>query len=383
MDSVTTKGDIEVLEVQTSSDLMIFLKIPMDIYKDDPHWVPPLFSERKSFFDKEKHPFYRAAKTRLFVARKNGTYVGRIATCINFNHNEFHEEKTGFFGFFDVIEDYSVAEVLFRVALITIKGEGMEQMIGPANFSTNHEVGMLIEGYDHDPNVMCTYNYPYYNDFAEKFGFRKAKDLVGFLMEPTAALRRDPRMQRVADVLRRRARVNMRTLRMDRFDEEVDIINGVYNQAWSRNWGFVPMSEAEFKQSAQDFKQIVDPELVLIAEVDGRAIGFCMALPNVNQVLKYLNGRLFPFGLLKLFWHTKIKNKIDSVRLITFGLIPEYWKRGIDNLFYLDTFKACVERGYKWGELSWILEDNFPMVRAAELMGAQQYKRWRMYGLKV
>ncbi len=381
MDIITAKENIELLEVENSSDLNRFIKLPFSIYKDDPNWVPPLISERKEFFDKIKNPFFRAAKTRLFLARKNGEYVGRVATCINYNHNEYHQEKTGFFGFFDVIEDYEVARVLFKVALITLKAEGMEQMIGPASFSTNHEVGMLIEGYNFPPAVMMTYNKPYYNDFAEKFGLRKARDLLAFRIFQNTEM--DPRLIRISERIKAKEGIGLRTLNMKDYDAEVELINEIYNKAWSKNWGFVPMSKEEFRYTARDMKQIVDPDMVLIAEVRGKPVGFCLSLPNINQALKYTNGRLFPTGLIKLLWHTKIKNKVDSVRIITLGIIQEYQKRGIDTLFYLETFRVGPTRGYNWGEMSWILEDNFAMVRAAELMGTKVYKRYRMYGMRV
>lgn len=381
MDTVTTIDDISVLEVQNNSDLMHFIKFPFKVYKDDPNWVPHLISERKEFFDKARNPFYRAAKIRLFLARKNGKYVGRIATCINYNHNEYHQEKTGFFGFFDVIEEYEVAKVLFKVAMITIKAEGMNQMVGPVNFSTNHEIGMLIDGYDFPPAVMMTYNKPYYNDFAEQFGLRKAKDLLAFRIFHTAEF--DPRILRICEKIKSRDNIKLRTMNMKDFDNEVERMNEVYNRAWSKNWGFVPMSKDEFRHAARDMKQIVDPDMVFIAEIDGQPVGFSLSLPNINQALKYTNGRLFPTGLAKLLWHTKVKNKIDSIRIITMGVIPEYQKRGIDTLFYVETFNVSTGKGYKWGEMSWILEDNFAMVRASELMGGKVYKKYRIYGMRV
>lgn len=381
MDIVTTKGEIDLLEVEGASDLNEFIKVPFAIYKNDPHWVPPLISERKEFFDRRKNPFYRAAKTRLFLARKRGRYVGRIATCINFNHNEYHQEKVGFFGFFDVIDDYEIADLLFRVALITIKAEGMERMIGPANFSTNHEVGMLVDGYDSPPVIMMTYNKPYYNDFAERFGFKKVKDLVAYYIDQKADI--DPRLRRVADRVRTKEDVVFRSLNMKEFDAEVNRLNDVYNQAWSKNWGFVPMSNEEFRHMAKDMKQIVDPDLVFIAEVNGKPVGFSLTLPNINQALKYTNGHLFPTGLFKLLWHTKVKNKVDSIRIITMGIVPEYQKRGLDTLFYLETFDVGSAKGFQWGEMSWVLEDNVLMTRALEYMGGRPYKRYRMYGMQV
>ena len=381
MELTTNKGIIEVFEATKPADLDIFIKLPFRIYKDDPNWVAPLLSERKAFFDRRTNPFFRAAKTRYFVAVKDGSYVGRIATCVNFNHNEYHQEKVGFFGFFDVIDDYDVAEVLFKVALITIKAEKMEQIIGPANFSTNHEVGMLVEGYDSPPVLMMTYNKPYYNDFAERFGLKKVKDLVAFYIDRQAEI--DPRLISVCEKIKTRENVVFRTINMNDFDAELDRVNSIYNQAWSHNWGFVPMSAEEFRYTAKDMKKIVDPDLVFIAEVSGTPVGFSLTLPNINQALKYLNGRLFPTGLIKLLWHTKIKNKIDSARIITLGIIPEYQKRGIDTLFYIETFNVGSRKGYRWAEMGWVLEDNTMMCRAIEHLGGRPYKKYRMYGMRV
>ena len=269
----------------------------------------------------------------------------------------------------------------FYKAMITIKAEGMERMIGPANFSTNHEVGMLVEGYDSPPVVMMTYNKPYYNDMCEKFGLKKVKDLLAVHIDRQSEF--DPRLIRVAERIRNREGIVFRCLNMKDFDNEIEILNEVYNQAWEKNWGFVPMSKEEFRHMAKDMKQIVDPDLVFIAEVEGKAVGFILSLPNINQALKYTNGRLFPTGLAKLLWHTKVKNKVDSLRIVTMGIIPEYRKRGLDNLFYLETFKIRPTKGYYWGEMSWILEDNVMMLRAAENMGGKPYKRYRMYGMQV
>lgn len=381
MDTVTNKDNIDLLEVENSSDLNTFIKVPFDIYRDDPNWVPPLISERKDFFNKSKNPFFRSAKTRLFLARKDSKYVGRIAICVNYSYNEFHESNTGFFGFFDCIEDYDVAELLFKVALIKLKAEGVDTMLGPCNFSTNHEVGMLIEGYDMPPVVMMTYNKPYYNDFAEKFGLRKAKDLLA--MRIYADRDFDPRLVKMAERMKEREGVELRTIDMNRFDEEVELINELYNKAWAKNWGFVPLSKDEFRHIAKDIKQIIDPDIVLVAEVKGEAVGFSLTLPDINLALKFAKGRLFPTGLAKLLWHTKVKNKVDSVRIITLGILPEYQKRGIDTLMYLKTYEVANEKGYKYGEMSWVLEDNFAMVRAGELMGGVLYKKYRIYGMQV
>jgi GNAT superfamily N-acetyltransferase len=376
---VTT--DPELIEVETSANLDRFIKFPYKLYKNDPHWVPPLLSERRVFFDKRKNPFYRAAQTKLFLARRDGDIVGRIASCINHSHNAFHEEQTGFFGFFDVIDDYSVAQMLLKVVLITLKAEGMDQMIGPANFSTNHEVGFQVDGDDSPPTIMMPYNRPYQVAFVERFGMTKVRDLLAYKMESTD--RPTDRLVRIAEKIKGREGARIRCLNMRRFDEEVENINQVYNKAWARNWGFVPMSRDEFRHMAQDLKQIVDPDLVMIAEVNGNPVGFSLALPNINQALIHTNGRLFPFGLLKLLWHTKIRNTVNSIRILTMGIIPEYQKRGLDTVLMLETYNTGVGKGYKWGEMSWILDDNVLMQKAAEAAGGSLYKRYRMYRLRV
>ncbi|UCD17218.1 MAG: N-acetyltransferase [Candidatus Zixiibacteriota bacterium] len=368
--------DIEIIEVSSPKLLEKFITLPFKLYAGDPNWVPPLISERRQFFNRKKNPFYRAAKTRLFLARRGNNFVGRIATCINFNHIEFHGEQVGFFGFFDSLDDYDVASKLLKVAMITLKSEGMEKMRGPANFSTNHEIGFLIEGFDSPPVVMMTYNRPYLPKLAERFGLKKVMDLHAYLITDETPIAE--RQHNLVEKIKERYKIEIRTLDLSRFDEEIDLISRLYNQAWEHNWGFVPMPKEEFEYTGRQLRDIVDPSLVLIASVDGEPAGFSLALPDINKVLIGLNGRLFPFGLVRLLWDTRIKKKIDGIRLVTMGVIPKYQKRGIDSIFYVDTYLRGVSRGYKWAELSWILENNVLMNRAAESMGARLYKKYRL-----
>jgi GNAT superfamily N-acetyltransferase len=302
--------------------------------------------------------------------------VGRIATCINYRHNQFHEEQTGFFGFFDVPDDYDIARKLLKVAMITLKKEGMERMRGPANFSTNHEVGFLVDGFDIPPCVMMTYNKPYLPRLAEKFGLKKCMDLLAFIITKEQGI--DERINRVVEKLQQRSEIKLRSINMSDFDNEVRRLLQVYNAAWERNWGFVPMQEDEFFHQAKDLKQIVEPELVLIAEHKGEPVAFSLALPDINQALVHLNGRLFPLGLLKLLWHTKIVNKVKTVRMITMGVVPKFQKRGVDSMLYVETFKRAAAKGYTTAELSWTLETNDLMIRASKQMGAQPYKKYRI-----
>ncbi|MEW6015450.1 MAG: N-acetyltransferase [Candidatus Zixiibacteriota bacterium] len=372
---------IDVIEVETPQQLKSFIMLPFRLYKEEPNWVPPLISERKQFFDKSKNPFYRGAKTKLFLALKECEVVGRIATCVNFYHNEFHMEKVGFFGFFESIDDFEVASKLFKVAMITLKSEGMEKMRGPTNFSTNHEIGFLIEGFDKPPTVMNPYNKPYLPKLAEKFGLKKIMDLNAYLITRETPI--SDRQVALVNRIKERNKIQIRSVNLSKFDEEVRLINKIYNQAWERNWGFVPMPEDEFFYMAKELKQLVEEDLVMIAYVNGEPAAFSMAVPDINQVLIGLNGRLFPFGILKVIWNTKIRRKITGVRMLTMGVIPKFQKRGIDNIFYVDTYLKGVERGYHWAELSWILETNELMCRAAENMGAKLYKKYRLVEMPI
>ena len=374
-------NNVKVIEVESSKHQNEFIKFPFELYKDAPNWVAPLISERKEFFDKKKNPFFRVAKTKLFLAKKDGKVVGRIATCVNFQHNEFHMEKTGFFGFFDTIDDYEVASKLLKVAMITLKKEGMEAMRGPTNFSTNHEIGFLIEGFDKPPTIMNPWNYPYLPKLAEQFGLKKVMDLNAYLITHETPI--SERHLRVVEKIKKRSRITIRCMDYAKYDEEVKLINQIYNQAWEHNWGFVPMPKDEFFYLAKHLKQIVDPRMAFIAFVDDEPAAFCLAVPDINQALIKLNGRLFPTGLLKLLWHTKVSNKITGVRMLTMGVIKKFQKRGIDNMFFVETYLKGLEFEYEWAELSWILETNELMCRAAENMGAKLHKKYRLVEMPI
>ncbi len=367
---------ISIVEIESAARLNDFIDLPNRLYGNDPNYVTPLKSERLEFFDRDKNPFYRAAKTRLFLAERDGEIVGRIATCINFAHNEYHEEQTGFFGFFDCVDDVEVGSNLLKTAMIQLKRENMERMRGPMNFSTNHECGFLVEGFDSPPVVMMTYNPPYLPRLAEKFGLKKVMDLLAYKLTPDNPI--PERVQKVIEKLRKRAGVTIRNLNMSDFENEVQKVRQIYNEAWEHNWGFVPMTEDEFNHLSKGLKQIVEPELIFIAEHEGRPVGFLMAVPDVNQALIHLKGKLMPVGLFKLLWHTKVSNKIDGLRVITLGVVPEFRKRGLDSILYVDIYNRGIERGYRWAELSWILETNELMRSAIEQMGADLYKRYRI-----
>jgi GNAT superfamily N-acetyltransferase len=373
--------NVIVLPTETKRDLLEFIKFPWEVYKDDPNWVPPLLVERKEFFDKKKNPFFQHADVIFYLAKRNGKTVGRITGIVNYKHIETHQEKVGFFGFFECIKEYEVAKLLLDSVRQWLKSKGMEIMRGPANYSSNEEWGFLTEGFDSPPVIMMTYNPPYYLEFMESYGMVKAKDLYAYYIDKN---RLPPeRVNKMAKLIKKRENITIRAINMKDFPGEVARIKQIYNAAWSKNWGFIPMTDEEFNHLAKSLKQVIDPHLVFIAEVAGKPAGFALALPDLNQALIKLNGRLFPLGILKLLWHTKIKNKINGVRIITMGVVHEFQKRGIDTVFYVETFDVGIKRGYTWAEMSWVLEDNVMMNRVLDLLGATLYKKYRLYEIPI
>lgn len=354
-----------------------FIDLAWTLQSRDPYWVPPLRLSLEAALDRTKHPFHRHAEVAYFLAERGGAPVGRIAAIVSRAHNEFHAERIGFCGLFECEDDPSTAAALFDSAAAWLRERGMSAIRGPMNFSTNDEVsspGVLIEGFDSSPSIMMSHNPPYYGALFEAAGFRKAKDLIAFSLERTNHVAKGAAL---VDRLLARANVTLRPLDMKQFRKEIDAIKQVYNAAWSRNWGFVPMSDAEFEYNAREFRPIVDPDLCFIAEADGVPVGFSLAMPNLNEALRHLpDGRLLPFGWAKLLW---LRKRIRSIRIITLGLKPHLHRAGLGPAFYLHTALATEKKGIHTAEASWILEDNHEMVRALERMGAQPAKRYRIF----
>jgi RimJ/RimL family protein N-acetyltransferase len=366
--------------VSGDKDLLAFIKLPFRIYKGDPYWVPPLISERKDFLNPEKNPFFEHADVTLFLARRDGEVVGTIAALIDHNHNDFHEERAGSFGFFEAIEDYSVAEALLSTACDWVKERDMEVIRGPLNFSQNQECGLLVDGFDESPVIMMTYNPRYYIDFIERFGFVKAHDLYAYIAERkdfSAVDELPPKLLRVAEKAKEKRRIKFRKVDMANFERELEMAKEVYNKAWERNWGFVPMTDAEFDHLAANLKPLLDPSLVFVAEADGEPVGVSIALPDLHKPLKHMGGRMFPFGWLKFLWY---RRKIDTARLLILGVVEEYRGSGIDALFYLELGREMLKtKRWQRLECSWVLESNEPMCRILERIGTRRYKTYRIY----
>jgi hypothetical protein len=365
---------ITISPIAGKSETDRFIKFAWQIYRDYPNWVPPLLMDRRKLMDRAKNPFYQHAEAEFFLARRDGEIVGRIGAIINENHNKEHNEKIGFFGFFECIDDQSVADELLRTAREWVKARGATLMRGPASPSVNDEWGLLIDGFDKPQVVLMPYNPPYYSTLLEKAGLKKSKDLYAYHVHEGGFL--SDKLKRVAEAVIKREELTFRSLDMRRFTQEVDLIKDLYNRAWQHNWGAVPMTNAEFDALAKDLKPIVVPELVIIVEYKGEPIGFSLAIPDLNMALKYnRNGYLIP-GLVRLLWH---KKKINWARVIVLGVVRERLKTGAGSVLFYETGKRCVENGYPHGEAGWVLEDNDPMNRAAAFMNGERYKTYRIY----
>lgn len=371
-------SNVEVTPVRGGADRTAFIRFPYTIYQGDPNWVPPLEMERRDFIDPRKHPFFEFGVVELYLARREGQVVGRIAAVNNPRYNEFHGTNVGFFGLFECVNDSGVARALFEAAASWLRAKGFSSVIGPMSYSTNYEVGTLIEGYDTPPAVLMAYNPPYYATLIEACGFSKAKDLYAW--ELSSSVEPPEKVVRVAEKIRQREGVNVRPVDLRQFDAEVARVKAIYNEAWERNWGFVPMTEGEFDHLAKDLKQMVRPELALLAEVKGEPVAFALTIPDANEAIKAANGRLtrfgLPIGLVKLLLASR---RIRRLRLILLGTKEGYRRRGLDAILYLDTLRKARQLGYEGGEISWTLEDNHLVNRAIESMGGQHSKTYRVY----
>jgi GNAT superfamily N-acetyltransferase len=376
------QSEVRIAPVETRQDLRSFIMFPFELYRSDKYWVPPLIGERFKHFDPHHNPFYEHAEVKLFRALRDGKTVGTIAAIDDQLHPQVWNEPVGFFGEFEVVENYDVAARLFTAAKEWLASRGRGVMRGPMNLNINEECGLLIEGFDGCPVIMMTYNPPYYRTFLERYGFVKAKDLYAYKAEITGddshVVKLPERVIHGAEIARERYHVEMRHLDLDRLDEEVELIKPVHRAAWSKNWGALPMSDAEFTHLANNLKQVVDPELTYVAFIDGKPVGCFVALPDFNQVAYHLNGRLFPIGWLKFLWY---KSKIDGLRVLIMGVLEEHRLKGIEALFYQEACRVALPKGYKWGEMSWILEDNYNVIRGIEMMGGKVYRKYRLFDL--
>ncbi len=370
---------IEVVPVKTQKELKAFVDFPFTLYKNHRYWIPPLKQEVYKLLDKSKNPFWDHAEREIYLAYRNKRIAGRICAIVDYNFIEFWNEKTGSFGFFECDEDEDAAKALFEQVTTFHREKGMTQYIGPVNPSTNDECGMLIEGFFTPPAIMMPHNYEYYPRLCEHAGLAKAKDLNAYYVDIKDAP--FDYLERLCSIVRRRVQdLKVRPIDMNQFRNEVQRIKEVYNDAWSRNWGFVPMTDAEIDAMAENLKPLVKPELVIMIDIDNVPAAVSLSLPNYNQVLKRLNGRLGPIEMLKFLYY---KNKIKEARLMIMGVRKQYRKMGLESLLFLESFRAGQKLGYTGGELSWVLEDNHSTNSEIVKMGGELYKKYRIYSGNV
>ncbi|HEY9384914.1 MAG TPA: hypothetical protein VIP80_15500 [Gemmatimonadales bacterium] len=367
-----------VRPVDSGRDLQAFIAFPYELHARDPLWVPPLRRDVALLLSRTKNPFFEHAEAEYFLAERDGQVVGRIAAIANRLHNEFHHDKVGFFGFFECVNDPAVAGALLDRTAAWLRQRGFDTMRGPASFSTNDESGVLIDGFDTPPALMMPHNPPYYLALLEGAGFRKAKDLLVYQGGSEAGAVPVPeRLARGTELIRRRAGLTVRPLRMNDFAGEVERIKDLYNRCWERNWGFIPMTEHEIDHLAKQFKPVVVPELAPFLEKDGQPVGFALALPDLNVVFrKNRSGRMFPV-VLKLLWALKAR-KIRRLRILLLGILPEYRGKGFDAILYHWIWTTGAKFQIYWGEAGWILEDNATMNAGLLKMGFTVYKTYRM-----
>lgn len=371
---------LEIIPVSDGRLKKEFIRFPYSLYKKDPNWVPHLRLERTEMITPKKNPFFEHGEAELFLAARNGEVVGRISAHINHLHNERYGEKTGHFGFFDAIDDAEIFRALLARGGEALRKKGMNKIVGPLSFSINEEAGVLVEGFDAPPYPFMTHNFPYYDSHITKAAYSKAKDLIAWKYDATRPIP-EPAVQ-IADVVRQHPGLVIREVNLKKMKEEMAIIRDVFNSAWANNWGFVPWTEAELNKMGKEMKLVLDPRVALIAEVGGKPAAICIAIPNYYDAIRDLNGRLFPFGLLKLLYRLKIKKMVKTARLCLLGVKKEFRGDilgGLSVLLYVEIHQRGQKLGYVGGELSWTFEDNEKINNGITLMGGIPYKKYRIY----
>lgn len=369
---------ITIKRIQTPANREAFITLPWKLYRADPAWVPHLISERKDFFNPDKNPFFRHSRVELIMAYRDGQPVGRMSVHENIPHVIRHKEKIGFFGFFECIDDQTVANALFNYAQQWLQEKGYRGMRGPMSFSINGEYALLVDGFQFPPMIQMSHNRPYYQRLLEQYGFIGSQDMFAYQLHFAEGLP-DRIIDKAHKVEKNIPGLRVRSMNIKEIEKEAKIVHYIYTKAWNDNWGAVPMSEEEVMALAKELKFVIDPDIALVAELHGEPIGFSLSLPDINQALKKANGRLFPFGLIQIL---QKKRHLTAMRVFAMGVLNEYRHRGIDTIFYQRTLEAGLRKGYLTAEMSLINESNKPMRRVLERLGARIYKTYRMYDKK-
>jgi GNAT superfamily N-acetyltransferase len=373
--------ELKVVTVNASSgqELFKFIKYPLSLYSQSPYYVPHLLLERKNLFNPRKNPFFKHAEVEYYLALSdNGEVLGRISAQVDWNYVRFQEEKSGFFGFFDCVDNAEVAGALFEKVCDFHRKKGMESVLGPMNFNTNDELGLLVNGFDTSPYFMMPYNYSYYRRLIEICGYDKAKDLYAYHVKTDGTV--PEFITRISARVKKRYGIYLRRFNLKNFDSDLQLVNKIYNSAWEKNWGFVPRTDEDIEYIAADLKQIVDPSLAFFAYVGDQPAGFFLALPDYNLIFKKMKGRLFPFGFLKILLG---RRKINRMRVLVMGVVEEHRKSGIEAAMLEEIYRVGPLNGYFEGEISWILEDNVAMNRIISRLVSEPYKTYRIYGKRL
>ncbi len=368
---------LEIRPVDGPRDLDAFIKLPWRLYRNEPNWVPPLIAERRKMLDRERNPFFAHAEAEYFLAERDGRLVGRVSAQVDHHLNAFQDNRWGLFGFFECEDDPEAATALLAAAEGWLRVRERDRMVGPMSFTTNDECGVLVEGFDHLPTILTDWTHRYYPALLEGAGLAKAMDLLMWKLYVDKRDRVHPAIWQMAHEVGEKHGITVRHMRKRDLEAEIGRFLEVYNAAWERNWGFVPLTEEEVRHYAKDLKPILDENWALIAETaDGEVVGAALTLPDYNQVLRHLNGRLLPIGWAKALWY---RRKIDRVRVFALGVKRSYQHTGVAARMYEMHFDSAEATRQKGGEMGWILESNTAMNRAMEGMGGTVNRRYRTY----
>jgi GNAT superfamily N-acetyltransferase len=372
---------IEIREHTPGKDVRDFIDAGFVVFRSDPMWVPPLDFEFKERLSPKHNPFFNRADVTLFTAWKDGKLAGRCSATIDREHLKLWKDDTGFFGFFDTLDDQDVAKALMSAAERWLKGRGMKRMIGPLSLYANDEIGCLIEGFDYPPNLMMAHSRKYQAKLIEGCGCEKEKDLFCWKYEATQPF--PDRVTKAWEHIKSLPEVTLRSVDPSKMERELEDIMDIYNTAWAGKWGMVPALPDEVKKIAKDMKLIIDPDIAFMAEIRGKSVGMCIMLPNLNEAIADLGGKLFPFGFAKLLWRVKVKHP-ESARLMMLGIKGEARSNvkrygGLSAAMYVEVAKRGYAKGYRWGELSWTREDDAPINLGIRSMGAKIYKKYRVF----
>jgi hypothetical protein len=367
---------LDVRPVASKRDLTTFIKLPWRLYRNEPNWVPPLVSERRKFLDRAKNPWFEHGEAEYFLAWRDGRPVGRITAQVDRLFNQFQDNTWGLFGFFECEDDPEAAAALLDAAATWLRSRERDRMVGPMDFTMNDECGVLVEGFERPPIILTNWTPPYYPALLEGAGMTKAMDTLMWELRISGRDKVHPAIWKVAERVESKHGIVVRPMRKKHIRAEIDRFLEVYNAAWERNWGFSPLTEKEVRHYAKSLKPFLDEHWAFIAEKDGETVGAALSVPDYNQVLKHMNGRVLPFGWLKFLWY---RRKIDRVRVFALGVKREWQHTGVAARFYELHFDSAEITPQSYGEMGWILETNSSMNRAMEGMGGEVVRRYRLY----